>query len=145
MKKTIEVYEILKWANERLATSNFRSSEIDGKEFRQGICATIETVLHMTGNYNGYMHLTESQVPEGCSPGIGNGVSLYDRSRRSYSYSNLMHEVEHSKKPKDFHEGHEPQMGNEHFVEEESDRHREATYDAWANESQNISESNVYE
>ena len=45
----------------------------------------------------------------------------------------------------DFHEGHEPQMGYDHYIEEDSDRHREATYDAWANEPENISESDVYE
>ena len=45
----------------------------------------------------------------------------------------------------EFHEGHEPQMGYDHYIEEESDRHREDTYDAWANEPENLSESDVYE
>jgi hypothetical protein len=50
MKKTIEVTEILNWANEMLA----RTDEYADTKFKAGIATTIESILTKTGNYKGF-------------------------------------------------------------------------------------------
>lgn len=50
MRKTIEVSEMLEWANNHLK----RTDEYADKKFKAGICTTIEKILFDTGNYKGY-------------------------------------------------------------------------------------------
>ena len=53
MKKTIEVKEMLEWANKQLA----RTDEYADEKFKAGICTMIEKLLMETGNYKGYNEL----------------------------------------------------------------------------------------
>ena len=46
MRKTIKVEEVKKWANKQL--------DFATQDFKAGVCLSIETVLHSTGNYNGF-------------------------------------------------------------------------------------------
>ena len=50
---TFEVDSTIAWANIQLA----RTDEYATQQFKDGICATVEHILHQTGNYNGYMEL----------------------------------------------------------------------------------------
>jgi hypothetical protein len=50
-KKTVSVVEMLEFANESLA------QDYHSLEFKQGICAMIEKILHKSDNYNGFMFL----------------------------------------------------------------------------------------
>jgi hypothetical protein len=50
MKKTIEVTEMLNWANGQLS----RSDEYADAKFKAGICTAIENILMKTGNYKGF-------------------------------------------------------------------------------------------
>ena len=50
MRKTIEVSEMLEWANNHLK----RTDEYADAKFKAGICNTIEKILHDTGNYKGF-------------------------------------------------------------------------------------------
>jgi hypothetical protein len=50
MKKTIEVTEMLDWANEMLA----RTDVYADSKFKAGIATTIESILTKTGNYKGF-------------------------------------------------------------------------------------------
>jgi len=52
-KKTIEVKELLEWANTQLE----RTDEYADVGFKSGICTMIEKVLMDSGNYNGYQYL----------------------------------------------------------------------------------------
>lgn len=52
-RKTIEVKEMLEWANTQLG----RTDEYATEKFKAGICSMIEEVLHSTGNYKGYNEL----------------------------------------------------------------------------------------
>ena len=50
MRKTIEVKEMLEWANNQLG----RTDEYATEKFKAGICTMIEQLLINTGNYIGY-------------------------------------------------------------------------------------------
>jgi hypothetical protein len=50
MRKTIEVSEMLEWANNHLK----RTDEYANKGFKSGISTMIEKILHDTGNYKGF-------------------------------------------------------------------------------------------
>ena len=50
MRKTIEVTEMLDWANEMLA----RTDVYADSKFKAGISTTIESILMKTGNYKGF-------------------------------------------------------------------------------------------
>ena len=52
-RKTIEVTEMLNWANIQLA----RSDEFATDKFKAGIQVMIEQLLMKSNNYNGYMNL----------------------------------------------------------------------------------------
>ena len=60
MRKTIEVLEILNWANDSLA----REDEFATSKFKAGICTTIEKILHSTNNYKGFMFLKKTTIQE---------------------------------------------------------------------------------
>ena len=60
-RKTIEVKEILEFANTQLA----RTDEYADTGFKSGICVMIERVLMDTNNYNGYMHLDKDDCEFG--------------------------------------------------------------------------------
>ena len=64
-RKTVEVKTFLDWGNNQLKRSDFT------KEFKAGICSSIETVLHESGNYNGFYFL-------GDYPNV-RSVDYYDR------------------------------------------------------------------
>jgi hypothetical protein len=50
MRKTIEVSEMLVWANGHLK----RTDQYADSKFKAGICTMIEKILHDTGNYKGF-------------------------------------------------------------------------------------------
>lgn len=52
-KKTVNVERFKNYANQMLASKDSYST----KDFKSGICSMIETVLHETGNYQGFMFL----------------------------------------------------------------------------------------
>ena len=60
-KKTIEVKELLEWANNQLQ----RNDEYADTGFKSGICTMIEKVLMNSGNYNGYYHLDKDDCEFG--------------------------------------------------------------------------------
>lgn len=64
MTKTVKVDDIKQVANRRLIES--KGHEV---EYRKGIMAMIETVLHMSGNYKGFYYLQSKDIKEG-NPGI---------------------------------------------------------------------------
>ena len=51
MRKTIEVSTMVEWANTQLA----RTDEYADKGFKSGIATMIESILHKTKNYQGFM------------------------------------------------------------------------------------------
>ena len=55
-KKTIKVQETLDYANYQLG----RTDEYATKEFKAGITVMIEQILHLTGNYRGFMFLNNN-------------------------------------------------------------------------------------
>jgi hypothetical protein len=60
MRKTIEVLEILNWANNSLA----REDEFATSGFKSGICTMIEKILHSTNNYKGFMFLKKTTIQD---------------------------------------------------------------------------------
>ena len=56
-KKTIEVMQVLEYANKQLR----RTDEYADKKFKAGICLMIEEILYRSGNYNGYFELDGSE------------------------------------------------------------------------------------
>jgi hypothetical protein len=56
MRKTINVLEMLNWANTQLK----RTDEWARAEFKSGICTMIETILMDSGNYKGFMFIDNS-------------------------------------------------------------------------------------
>jgi hypothetical protein len=58
MRKTIEVLEILNWANDSLA----REDEFATSEFKAGICTMIEKILFRTNNYKGFAFLERNST-----------------------------------------------------------------------------------
>jgi hypothetical protein len=57
MRKTIEVLDILNYANDSLA----RKDEFADSKFKAGICTMIEQFLLRTDNYKGFAFLHEDQ------------------------------------------------------------------------------------
>lgn len=53
MAKTISVEKMKDWANEVLASKN----EDITLEYRAGVCAAIEKILHSSNNYHGFMFI----------------------------------------------------------------------------------------
>jgi hypothetical protein len=51
MKKTIKVEELKNQLNEMLAHSS------TAPDFRLGLCAAVEVLLHSTGNYKGFKYI----------------------------------------------------------------------------------------
>ena len=60
-KKTHPVADLLAFANYQLA----RTDEFATVDFKCGICATIERVLHDTGNYEGFGFLDHNDCQTG--------------------------------------------------------------------------------
>ena len=60
-RKTIEVKELLRWANTQLARTDAHADV----GFKSGIDSMIEMVLLDSGNYNGYRHID----PDDCDFG----------------------------------------------------------------------------
>jgi hypothetical protein len=61
MRKTIEVTEMLDWANEMLA----RTDVYADSKFKAGICTAIESILMKTGNYKGFGFLNNEDSETG--------------------------------------------------------------------------------
>jgi hypothetical protein len=61
MRKTIEVTEMLDWANEMLA----RTDVYADSKFKAGICTTIERILFNSGNYKGFSFLNNEDSESG--------------------------------------------------------------------------------
>jgi hypothetical protein len=61
MRKTIEVTEMLEWANEMLA----RTDVYADSKFKAGISTTIESILMKTGNYKGFGFLNNEDSETG--------------------------------------------------------------------------------
>lgn len=81
-RKTFNVDEFKELVNNTLATTN--ENDI---EYRYGIIAALEHVLHETGNYKGYRYLSKGEVPWGI-PGINEPIedlSYEDRFKNTDS------------------------------------------------------------
>ncbi len=93
-KKTINVLQLLEWANHNLS----RDDEFATAGFKSGICRMIETVLLETGNYEGFMFQDNSDSDTGT-------LGYYSRS---YLYSTKMRQETQKKaqqnKTNEFHE-----------------------------------------
>ena len=61
MRKTIEVTEMLDWANEMLA----RTDVYADSKFKAGISTAIESILMKTGNYKGFGFLNNEDSETG--------------------------------------------------------------------------------
>jgi hypothetical protein len=55
-RKTVSVLEMLEFANESLA------ADYHTLEFKEGVCAMIEKILHKSDNYNGFMFLNQDEA-----------------------------------------------------------------------------------
>ena len=53
MRKTIDVKSVIDYGNYQLS----RTDDFATKEYKAGICAMLESILHMTDNYSGFMFL----------------------------------------------------------------------------------------
>jgi hypothetical protein len=60
-KKTLGVSHMLDYANNQLA----RTDEYGSSDFKSGVCAMIERILHDTGNYNGFMFIDPNNSGHG--------------------------------------------------------------------------------
>lgn len=69
MRKTIKIEDVVALTNEFLKNSTTTADE------RRGAAFMLETFLHATGNYRGYRHLLESEVPAGELPGVNYEVN----------------------------------------------------------------------
>lgn len=69
-KKNVSVAYVLDRANTHL------KGNYGDHAFREGIIAMLKGVLHITGNYNGFVYLEAHEVPEGAMAGINSGVDL---------------------------------------------------------------------
>ena len=49
-RKTVEVKGMVEWANKQLA----RTDEYADVGFKSGVCTTIEEILHISNNYQGF-------------------------------------------------------------------------------------------
>ena len=63
-RKTFEVADLVDFANNLLKSGHQTS------RFRWGVIGCVEEVLHATGNYKGYRHLSQNEVPDASKPGI---------------------------------------------------------------------------
>lgn len=65
-KQTIPVGDIRLWVNERL--EQMQDSNLYGittpRDFRSGMIAVLEMVLHSTGNYSGFQELLSEDRPK---------------------------------------------------------------------------------
>lgn len=61
MRKTCNVVEMIEYANMQLA----RTDEFATKDFKVGISVMIESILHVTGNYSGFMFLNNKDSDTG--------------------------------------------------------------------------------
>ena len=66
----------------------------EGRQYRYGVAASIEILLHSTNRYGGFRHLEQHEVPPNQKPGVMHVVrgataeTLYpDDSRRKYHLS----------------------------------------------------------
>jgi hypothetical protein len=60
-KKTLGVSHMLDYANNQLA----RTDEYGSMDFKSGVCAMIERILHDTENYNGFMFVNPNDSDHG--------------------------------------------------------------------------------
>jgi hypothetical protein len=71
-RKTFEVKAFIQKVNEELREGTC------SPEQREGIIYAAETVLHSTGNYNGFRYLTAREVPAGQLAGINSTDLPYE-------------------------------------------------------------------
>tara|TARA_R110001583_G_scaffold85866_1_gene224942 strand:+ start:53 stop:298 length:246 start_codon:yes stop_codon:yes gene_type:complete len=76
-RKTLEVTQILEWANTQLTRTDSYSQK---EGFKAGISHMIENILFMTNNYNGYMYNDDNST-------ILTAIGDYDRTY--YTHNNL--------------------------------------------------------
>tara|TARA_S200002703_G_C3675012_1_gene207303 strand:- start:166 stop:438 length:273 start_codon:yes stop_codon:yes gene_type:complete len=62
-RKTIRVETVIDWANNYLATTDDQHSER-----RRGVLAMLDTILHETGNYQGFRYITNLETDH--TPGV---------------------------------------------------------------------------
>jgi len=60
-KKTIKVDQLILKANFQL----IRTDKTASADYKQAICQSIESVLHATGNYNGFQFLNNNDCEHG--------------------------------------------------------------------------------
>lgn len=73
-RKTFEVNNIRTKVNSMLADS------ICSPDGRIGMLHVLETILHETGNYEGFRYLEVTEVPAGQLPGINGSAGNYDKA-----------------------------------------------------------------
>ena len=69
MAKTIKVEKIRTQVNSMIQCS------ICSPDGRQGMIQALESILHESGNYNGFRYMLPDEVPAGHLPGINNNIS----------------------------------------------------------------------
>ena len=79
-KKTFQVEEVKSKFNDMLKNGT------QSKEERYGLISALEMILKDSGNYNGFMYLSERDVPKDELPGIreNNDFTNTDETRRKY-------------------------------------------------------------
>jgi len=95
-RKTVNVAEVVVQLNKNLKNSDFQDKDsVEGRAFRQGICAALEQILFATGNYNGYRMIDKKEAIKpyafGCDYSKLNGDEIpaaafegADDTRRQY-------------------------------------------------------------
>ncbi len=77
-RKTVSVLEMLEFANESLA------ADYHTLEFKQGISAMIEKILHKSNNYNGFMFLDQDEASVNYDPETKQYKPNYAHCTRKY-------------------------------------------------------------
>ena len=84
-RKTFEVKELIKTVNYMLLNSSDESSDV-----RRGAMNVLETVLHETGNYNGFRYLDSSDMDDSHN-GSTVGIRDYDEERKQWNFIDTDH------------------------------------------------------
>ena len=57
-RKTVSVQDMVTYANMQLA----RTDEFATKDFKIGVCTMIESILHLTNQYQGFMFINNEDI-----------------------------------------------------------------------------------
>lgn len=85
-RKTFDVKNLIAIVNER------NKNSICSPDVRQGWNDLLDSILHATGNYNGFGYLQETSVPKGQKPGMAKdekGENIFPDPTRIYYYGSF--------------------------------------------------------